>query len=274
VRVTCGIIALLWLAFLGLPAGHAQTPAADVQAACEARQRQLLQALHAYRVEHHGLLPERMSQLYYEAYVSGLSAFTCPGVASALTDRTQIDTLGGYLLLAKSWPAAGRVPILGDRSPSGHGGQVCTTCSDGSVQWQAALAAPAVSPAPAATPPAGAGAPFTGLIVDCRGKGVARGMWPKLVSVPGDLVWDATTTASAEAALERGLVCYHASVEEARRCERAGTNPLVVAAVGASGPSKPLPIYPVVSAGDASIIQAEDARGRFLAALNVCLVVD
>ncbi len=238
----------------------------------------MLEALRAYSAESGGALPDRLSRLFYGAYVDRVAAFACPGSGRELTDRTQIDDSGGYVLLVSTWPTA-RAPVLGDRAAANHGGQVCVAFSDGSFEWMSALPGAPIAAAPSAPPGADPTAsaqigPFTGVIVDCRGLDVKRGMWPKIVSNVGEDVWKATKDTDVSLALERGLVSYQISLEEARRSDRVGGNPLLIKAVGAAGTGDAVRIYPVVTPTDAQLILEENSKSRFLDRDAICFITD
>ncbi len=126
---------------------------------------------------------------------------------------------------------------------------------------------PSVLPAP--TPGA-----YTGLIVVVRGR-LDRSMSPAVLTPTGEAVygrgWFKPGTISQELANQQGIVGYSSSPGSA---SRAGARPLVVYAIGTSGP--PLSNFKtdvIVSSEDAARIRDANAQGRFLEQLQVDIVV-
>ncbi len=99
-------------------------------------------------------------------------------------------------------------------------------------------------------------------------------MWPKIVSNAGEDVWKATKDTDVSLALDRGLVSYQISLEEARRSDRVGGNPLLIKAVGASGTGDAVRTYPVVTPTDAQLIREENSKSKFLDKDAVCFITD
>jgi hypothetical protein len=115
--------------------------------------------------------------------------------------------------------------------------------------------------------------PFSGLIVDCRRLGVSPAMSPKIMAAGGREIWG-TMMIDPEVAIERGIVAYYRTMEDARQSARAGENPLIIKAVGRAGRSRHYPSDAVVLDADGELILAENGKTKFLDKLNVCFVVD
>ena len=115
--------------------------------------------------------------------------------------------------------------------------------------------------------------PFSSVIVDCRGLGLPRAMSPKIVDTTGKEVWG-TLQIDPDIVIERGLVGYYHSVEEAQRGPRAGNHPFLVKAVGKAGHVAPFQPDAVVTPEDGRRIVEENAKAKFLDDLNVCFVTD
>lgn len=113
--------------------------------------------------------------------------------------------------------------------------------------------------------------PFTSLIVDTLGLNVQRAMSPKIRREDGSEVWG-TVQVDPEVVLDSGIVAYTKSMEEARKNVRAGTNPLVVTAVGRAGGN--FFCDAVVSNNDAAWILEENAKSHFCDELKVIFVID
>jgi hypothetical protein len=134
-----------------------------------------------------------------------------------------------------------------------------------------ALAFALTGGAPVARP--AAVGPFTGLIVDCRGLGISAAMSPRILDSLGKEVWG-TVQIDPDIAVDRGIVGYYHTLEQARASSRAGDNPLIVRAIGRFGARSRFQPAPVVGVGDGARIVEENERTKFLETLHVCFVVD
>ena len=105
-------------------------------------------------------------------------------------------------------------------------------------------------------------ASYTGLIIDCKGKGLSQAIAPAIKSVDGMEVY-AYKNLGYDTAVNRGMIDYSTSVTSG--VERAGSSPLVVKAVKVSGDCDV-----VVSAADADKILNANQAAHFL---NDCAVV-
>jgi hypothetical protein len=120
--------------------------------------------------------------------------------------------------------------------------------------------------APGAPPPPNA--TVTGLVIDCRGMGIASSRCPKLYDNRGVEVYG-TMEIAPEFVDEFGIVTYPRSLNEARR--RVGDRPLIVRAHGVRGGGRDCP---VIAAGDALQIRDANARDRFLERTAVVFLRD
>jgi hypothetical protein len=117
---------------------------------------------------------------------------------------------------------------------------------------------------------------WTGLVVVVRGVHLDRSMSPAILTPDGGVVygrgWWRPGQFDADVANRHGIVGYASSMDGA---VRAGPRPLVVQAIGVSGP--PLSNFKtdiVISPDDAARIRAANEGGRFLEGLQVDIVVE
>jgi len=113
--------------------------------------------------------------------------------------------------------------------------------------------------------------PYTAVIIDARGLGVARSMSPKIVEPGGSEVWG-TVKVDYDFVSDHGIVAYARGLAEAYANARAGANPMVIRAVG-RGPS-PSRSDVVISSVDAEYLLSENRRSGFLDDFRVIFVVD
>jgi len=106
---------------------------------------------------------------------------------------------------------------------------------------------------------------YTGLIIDATGLGAQRNISPRIVAPDGLEVWG-TVNCSAGFAVGTGIVGWAHGLEEARRSERAGGNPLVIRSQRVLGPAA---CVFEVSPRDARRIQAADRISRLLRCCNI-----
>jgi hypothetical protein len=133
----------------------------------------------------------------------------------------------------------------------------------------ALVGASAVAPRVSAQPVA-----YTGLIVVVPGIHLDRSISPAVLTPRGEVVygrgWWKPGQLSVDAAERYGIVEYAPSVSAATR---AGAHPLVVRAIGVSGP--PQSIFRtdvVITERDALLIHDANGRGKFLQRMHVSLV--
>src|SRR5579864_573520 len=109
-------------------------------------------------------------------------------------------------------------------------------------------------------------AAYTGLVVVVGGIHLDRSISPAVLTPRGEVVygrgWWKPGQLSVEAAERYGIVEYAPSVSAATR---AGAHPLVVRAIGVSGPSQSIfRTDVVITERDAQLIRDANGRGKFL----------
>ena len=132
---------------------------------------------------------------------------------------------------------------------------------------------PILVPKPAPSP-AGQEGPFTGVIIDARGLGMKGCMSPQIKRADGTVVWGKLEFANHEEAVAvaevQGIVGWLRSLEAAKINPRAGSNPLIIKAIGKQGAFEG---NAVVSDEDAEVILRANAESHFLDKLNVIFVI-
>lgn len=113
--------------------------------------------------------------------------------------------------------------------------------------------------------------PYTGVIIDASGYKITRAINPKIRRNDGSEVWG-TVQADTTLLQDRGIVAYATSMAKAKANDRAGSNPLVIRAVGRAGKR----FYPdvVLSDSDAALLLSENGKSGFLDKFNVIFVKD
>jgi hypothetical protein len=76
---------------------------------------------------------------------------------------------------------------------------------------------------------------YTSVIVDCRGLGIQAAMSPALLNQSGGELYLGHLPVDPDFVVNKGIIAYSTSLNEARRHERAGDMPLIVKAIAASG---------------------------------------
>lgn len=117
-------------------------------------------------------------------------------------------------------------------------------------------------------------AAYTGLVILVPGIRLDRSISPAILSARGEVVygrgWWRPGQLNLEIAERYGIVEYAPSLATATR---AGANPLVVRAIGVSGPpASTFKTDVVISERDARLIREADGYGRFLQQMRVTLV--
>ncbi|MGC8863951.1 MAG: hypothetical protein ACP5R5_14440 [Armatimonadota bacterium] len=117
------------------------------------------------------------------------------------------------------------------------------------------------------------GEPHTSVIIDTLGYNVMRAMSPKIRSQNGDEVWG-TFKMDPDEIQDHGPVAYARSVADAKKCSRAGSNPLILKAIGRAGGTRMCDV--VLSDEDVARLKACDRASSpsFLAEKRVIFVVD
>mgnify|MGYP001556127119 CR=1 FL=1 len=134
---------------------------------------------------------------------------------------------------------------------------------------------PAPAPTKAWTPPAGhsdideGGTGYTSLIVDARRLNADRAFWPRVLG-PGQEVIYGNYDASVDFLQDEGAVAYCESIDDAKSCNRAKGNPLIVKAVDVYGKYK---ADLVLSAEDAEKVKAAEVGDGFLKAYRVMFIL-
>lgn len=125
---------------------------------------------------------------------------------------------------------------------------------------------------PAAELPEGVnlGGPYTGLVIDARGKGVRPALSPQIIDPEGMTVYGRKYV-SRDFAVSQGMAGYAAGLASAFQNPRVGDNPMVVEAVSVSGNAR---TDLVVSAGTADAIRALAAKTDVLEECRVMIVLD
>lgn len=90
-------------------------------------------------------------------------------------------------------------------------------------------------PVPATLKPDANPGEYTGVIVDCRGLGLKAAMSPALLNQSGGELYLGHLPVDPDFVVDKGIIAYSTSLNEARRHERAGNLPLIVKAIGVSG---------------------------------------
>lgn len=113
--------------------------------------------------------------------------------------------------------------------------------------------------------------PYTSVIIDTTGYKLDRCMSPKIRRGDGSEVWG-TVSVDIDFVEEHGIVGYAKSMDEARKSQRVGSNPMVIKATGIAGGN--FRSDPVISDADAELLMKEDAKGKFLGKFNVIFIKD
>ena len=103
---------------------------------------------------------------------------------------------------------------------------------------------------------------YTGLIVDCRGKGISTAISPAIKSADGTKIYSYEQI-SRQTAIDMGMADYSDKIDEGTG--RAGSNPLIVKAISISGECDA-----VISPEDADRILTANQSAHFL---DNCMVV-
>ena len=111
---------------------------------------------------------------------------------------------------------------------------------------------------------------YTGLVIDARGFGLMPGMSPRVFDTAGNQIYG-TTQAAPDYVEEEGMARYAETVDEARTSETAGSEPLVVKAIGRS--SDPCNTAVTLSAEDGQQILQANYEDYFLNNYKVVIVL-
>lgn len=130
----------------------------------------------------------------------------------------------------------------------------------------ASVATPEMDAAPAVAPEGA----HTSLILDARGRGMTRGMGPRIYSQSGQLVYG-DFKSNWEYAQEHGVVSYANEMQSATQMAEAGENPLVVK-VSQAHPQ--ISSDGIVDDASAAAIQDASSRWDFLKYQRVIIVTE
>jgi len=114
------------------------------------------------------------------------------------------------------------------------------------------------------------GEAYTGLIVDARGLEVQPAMYPRLITMAGEVVYD-LMSANPNAVIEKGLVEYSLDMEVTEKSPRVGGTPLIVEAISVSGEYG---ADIVLTEEDAQKILSLDVINTFFGEAKVIIVVE
>jgi hypothetical protein len=111
---------------------------------------------------------------------------------------------------------------------------------------------------------------YTGLIVDARGLEVQPAMYPRLITMAGEVIYD-LMSANPNAVIEKGLVEYSLDMEVTENSSRVGGNPLIIDAISISGEYN---ADIVLTEEDAEKILSVDSINTFFGEAKVIIVVE
>lgn len=114
------------------------------------------------------------------------------------------------------------------------------------------------------------GEAYTGLIVDARGLEVQPAMYPRLITMAGEVIYD-LMRANPNAVIEKGLVEYSLDIEVTEHSLRVGGNPLIVEAISVSGEYG---ADIVLTEEDAEKILSVNSINNFFGEVKVIVVVE
>lgn len=112
---------------------------------------------------------------------------------------------------------------------------------------------------------------YTSVIIDCSGLRLKRAINPRIRRIDGTEIWGKVNINSYQS-LDKGMVAYSTSMFDAKDNDRAGSNPLIIRAIGKAGNSK-MECDPVVSNDDASAILSNNASSKYLDKLDVVFAI-
>lgn len=119
--------------------------------------------------------------------------------------------------------------------------------------------------------PSDPGHPYTSVIIDATGLGMDRCMSPKVRRANGTEVWG-TVKVDIDFVEDHGIVGYALTMDDAKKCDRCGGNPMIIKAVALAGGA--FKSDPVISDADADLLLNENKKGGFLDKFDVIFVKD
>jgi hypothetical protein len=126
-------------------------------------------------------------------------------------------------------------------------------------------------PPAASAKPSEPGKPYTSVIIDTTGLCLDRCMSPKIRRANGSPVWG-TMEVDLDFVEDHGIVVYAMSLDEAKKNDRCGSNPMIIKAKERAGGE--FKSDPVLSDADADLLLAENKIGKFLDKFSVIFVKD
>lgn len=116
--------------------------------------------------------------------------------------------------------------------------------------------------------PSEPGKPYTSLIIDASGFNLNRCMSPKIKQTDGTEVWG-TVKVDMDFLEDHGIVAYAKSIEDAKKSDRCGSNPMIVKALSVEGKTDS---DPVIAPEDARLLIEENSKGKFLDKFDVIFI--
>ncbi len=111
---------------------------------------------------------------------------------------------------------------------------------------------------------------YTSVIVDCRGLGLQAAMSPALLNQSGGELYLGHLPVDPDFVIDKGIIAYSTSLNEARRHERAGNLPLIVKAIGISGNFK---ADAVLAEKETALVLGLEAKNKILSQSHVIFVL-
>lgn len=109
---------------------------------------------------------------------------------------------------------------------------------------------------------------YTSVIIDCRDWPFRPSIGPRILRPDGSEVWG-TVEVDPDFAIQEGIAVFTRSLEEAKAHPRAGRNPLILQAIGVSGPAWN---DVILSEEDVRLLKVADSVSGFLKAFRVIFV--
>lgn len=111
---------------------------------------------------------------------------------------------------------------------------------------------------------------YTSVIVDCRGLGLKAAMSPALLNQSGGELYLGHLPVDPDFVIDKGIIAYSTSLNEARRHERAGNLPLIVKAIGVSGNFS---ADAVLAEKETALVLGLEAKNKILSQSHVIFVL-
>ncbi|MFH0886823.1 MAG: LPP20 family lipoprotein [bacterium] len=111
----------------------------------------------------------------------------------------------------------------------------------------------------------------TGLIIDARGLKISPAMSPKILDEKGKELFGTFATIDADYVVANGIVDYAASLDEAKKSGRAGSDPMIIKGVKAG--KDPFKANVIVKTSDADDVKEANSGPHFLEGARVVIVI-